>query len=114
MVRKDKPFKTLQDFIDYVKKQPPGSVTVGGSATSSANDLEPPMLNRAAGNQIDLRSFGGTGSAVPCPPGRPRNGGLMSYSTMVVQYREQFRFLAWLLINEMEVISDVPLSGSGI
>src|SRR5512137_1521421 len=44
MVRNDSPFKTLKDFVDYAKKQPPGAVTVGGSGTSSANDLGTTML----------------------------------------------------------------------
>jgi len=107
MVRKDSPFKTLQDFIDYVKKQPPGSVTVGGSATSSANDLGTAMLNKAAGIKLTYVPFGGTGSAVPALLGGHVTA-LMSYSTMVVQYREQFRFLAMAADKRMEVISDVP------
>src|SRR5512135_2832103 len=65
MVRNDSPFKTLKDFVDYVKKQPPGAVTVGGSATSSANDLGTAELNKAAGIKCTYVPFGGTGSAVP-------------------------------------------------
>jgi len=107
MVRKDSPFNTLKDFVDYAKKNPPGVVTVGGSATSSANDLGTAMLNKAAGIQLTYVPFGGTGSAVPALLGGHVTA-LMSYSTMVVQYREKFRFLAMASDKRMEVTPDVP------
>ena len=107
MVRKESPFQTLKDFVDYVKKQPAGAVTVGGSATSSANDLGTAMLNKAAGIKLTYVPFGGTGSAVPALLGGHVTA-LMSYSTMVVQYREQFRFLAMAADKRMDVIPDVP------
>ena len=107
MVRNDSPFKTLQDFIDYAKKNPPGVVTVGGSATSSANDLGTAMLGKVAGVQLTYVPFGGTGSAVPALLGGHVTA-LMSYSTMVVQYKEKFRFLAMASDKRMEVIPDVP------
>lgn len=107
MVRNDSPFKTLKDFIDYAKKNPPGVVTVGGSGTSSANDLGTAMLNKAAGIKLTYVPFGGTGSAVPALLGGHVTA-LMSYSPMVVQYKEQFRFLAMASEKRMEVIPDVP------
>ncbi len=107
MVRNDSPFKTLKDFVDYVKKQPPGAVTVGGSATSSANDLGTAELNKAAGIKCTYVPFGGTGSAIPALLGNHVTA-LMSYSPMVVQYREKFRFLAMASEKRMDVIPDVP------
>jgi tripartite-type tricarboxylate transporter receptor subunit TctC len=107
MVRKDSPFKTLKDFIDYAKKNPPGVVTVGGSGTSSANDLGTAMLNKAAGIKLSYVPFGGTGSAVPALLGGHVTA-LMSYSPMVVQYRDKFHFLAIASDKRMDVIPDVP------
>ena len=107
MVRNDSPFKTLKDFIDYAKKNPPGVVTVGGSGTSSANDLGTAELNKAAGIKLTYVPFGGTGSAVPALLGGHVTA-LMSYSPMVVQYREKFRFLAMASEKRMDVIPDVP------
>ncbi len=107
MVRNDSPFKTLKDFVDYAKKNPPGVVTVGGSGTSSANDLGTAMLNKAAGIKLTYVPFGGTGSAVPALLGSHVTA-LMSYSPMVVQYREKFRFLAMASEKRMEIIPDVP------
>ena len=107
MVRNDSPFKTLKDFIDYAKKNPPGVMTVGGSGTSSANDLGTTMLNKAAGIQLTYVPFGGTGSAVPALLGNHVTA-LMSYSPMVIQYKEKFRFLAMASEKRMDTIPDVP------
>ena len=107
MVRNDSPFKTLKDFVEYAKKNPPGVVTVGGSGTSSANDLGTAMLNKAAGIKLTYVPFGGTGSAVPALLGNHVTA-LMSYTPMVVQYKEKFRFLAMAADKRMDVIPDVP------
>ena len=107
MVRKDSPFNTLKDFVEYAKKNPPGVVTVGGSGTSSANDLGTAMLNKAAGIKLSYVPFGGTGSAVPALLGGHVTA-LMSYSPMVIQYRDKFKFLAIASEKRMDVIPDVP------
>lgn len=107
MVRKDSPFNTLKDFVEYAKKNPPGVVTVGGSGTSSANDLGTAMLNKAAGIKLSYVPFAGTGSAVPALLGGHVTA-LMSYSPMVIQYRDKFKFLAIASEKRMEVIPDVP------
>jgi tripartite-type tricarboxylate transporter receptor subunit TctC len=106
LVRNDSPFKTLKDFVEYAKKTP-GAVTVGGSGTSSANDLGTTMLNKAAGIQLTYVPFGGTGSAVPALLGSHVTA-LMSYSTMGVQYAGKFRALAIASETRMDVLPDVP------
>jgi tripartite-type tricarboxylate transporter receptor subunit TctC len=106
LVRTDSPFKTLKDFVEYAKKTP-GAVTVGGSGTSSANDLGTTMLNKAAGIQLTYVPFGGTGSAVPALLGSHVTA-LMSYSTMGVQYAGKFRALAIASETRMDVLPDVP------
>jgi len=106
MVRNDSPYKTLKDFIEAAKKNP-GSFTVGGSGSSSANDLGTAMLNKAAGIKLTYVPFAGTGSAVPALLGGHVTA-LMSYSPMVIQYKEQFRFLAIASEQRMEIIRDVP------
>jgi tripartite-type tricarboxylate transporter receptor subunit TctC len=106
LVRTDSPFKTLKDFVEHAKKTP-GAVTVGGSGTSSANDLGTTMLNKAADIQLTYVPFGGTGSAVPALLGGHVTA-LMSYSTMGIQYAGKFRALAIASEERMEVLSDVP------
>jgi tripartite-type tricarboxylate transporter receptor subunit TctC len=106
LVRSDSPYKTLKDFVDAAKKVP-GAFTVGGSGTSSANDLGTAMLNKAAGIQLTYIPFGGTGSAVPALLGGHVTA-LMSYSPMAVQHKERFRALAIMSEERMSVIKDVP------
>jgi tripartite-type tricarboxylate transporter receptor subunit TctC len=107
LVRNDSPYKTLKDFVEGAKKNPPGVFTVGGSGTSSANDLGTTMLNKAAGIQLTYIPFGGTGSAVPALLGSHVTA-LMSYSTMAVQHKGRFRALAIASEERMEVLPDVP------
>lgn len=107
VVRNDSPFKTLKDFIDYAKKNPPGVVTVGGSGSSTANDLGTAMLNKAAGIKLTYIPFGGTGSAVPALLGGHVTA-LMTYSTMGVQYKDKFRALAIASDKRMDVLPNVP------
>ena len=106
LVRIDSPYKTLKDFVEYAKKTP-GAVTVGGSGTSSANDLGTSMLNKAAGIQLTYVPFSGTGSAIPALLGSHVTA-LMAYSTMGTQYKGKFRALAIASEERMEVLSDVP------
>jgi tripartite-type tricarboxylate transporter receptor subunit TctC len=106
LVRNDSPYKTLKDFVEAAKKVP-GAFTVGGSGTSSANDLGTAMLNKAAGIKLTYIPFGGTGSAVPALLGGHVTA-LMSYSTMGVQHKGRFRALAIAAEERMEVLPDVP------
>jgi tripartite-type tricarboxylate transporter receptor subunit TctC len=107
IVRNDSPFKTLKDFVEGAKKNPPGVFTVGGSGTSSANDLGTTMLNKAAGIKLTYIPFGGTGSAVPALLGGHVTA-LMSYSTMAIQYKGKFRALAVADDKRLDVLPDVP------
>jgi tripartite-type tricarboxylate transporter receptor subunit TctC len=107
VVRQDSPYKTLKDFIDYAKTNPPGIVTVGGSGSSTANDLGTTMLNKAAGIKLTYIPFGGSGSAVPALLGGHVTA-LMTYSTMGVQYKDKFRALAIASEERMAVLPDVP------
>ena len=106
LVRSDGPYKSLKEFVEYAKKTP-GAVTVGGSGTSSANDLGTTMLNKAAGIQLTYVPFGGTGSAIPALLGGHVTA-LMTYSTMGTQYKGKFRALAIASETRMDVLSDVP------
>lgn len=107
LVRNDSPYKTLKDFVEAAKKNPPGVFTIGGSGTSSANDLGTTMLNKAAGIQLTYIPFGGTGSAIPALLGGHVTA-LMTYSTMGTQYKGKFRALAIASEKRMEVLHDIP------
>jgi tripartite-type tricarboxylate transporter receptor subunit TctC len=106
LVKADGPYKTLKDFVEAAKKLP-GALTVGGSGTSSANDLGTTMLNKAAGIQLTYVPFSGTGSAIPALLGGHVTA-LMTYSTMGTQYSGKFRALAIASETRMDVLADVP------
>jgi tripartite-type tricarboxylate transporter receptor subunit TctC len=106
-VQNESPYKTLKDFIEYIKKTPPGVVTVGGSGTSTSADLGTAMLNKAAGIQTTYVPFSGTGSAIPALLGGHVTA-LMDYSTLVTQYSNKFRPLAIASEERMAVLKDIP------
>lgn len=107
VVRQDSPFKTLADLIQYAKDNPPGVVTVGGSGSSTANDLGTTMLNKTADIKLTYIPFSGSGAAVPALLGGHVTA-LMTYSTMGVQYKDKFRALAIASEERMDVLGDVP------
>jgi len=106
-VRNDSPYKTLKDFVEYAKNNPPGVVTIGGSGSSSANDLGTAMLNKTAGIKLTYIPFGGTGSAVPALLGGHVTA-LMTYTPVGIQYKSKFRILAIASEQRMETLPDVP------
>lgn len=106
VVRKDSQFKTLKDLIDYAKEHP-GVVTAGGSGSSSANEMGAILLNKAADIKMTYIPFTGSGAAVPALLGG-HVGALMTYSPMAVRYEDDFRPLAIMSEERMEVLPDVP------
>jgi len=106
VVRQDSPYKTLKDFIAAAKEKP-GVLTVGGSGSSTANELGTIMLNKAAGIKTIYIPFTGSGAAVPALAGGHVTA-LMTYSTMGVQHKGKFRPLAIMAEERMAVLPDVP------
>lgn len=106
VVHKESPYKTLADLISYAKEHP-GVVTVGGSGSNTANDLGTTLLKKAAGINVTYIPFSGSGAAVPALLGRHVTA-LMTYSTMAVRYKDDFRPLAMASEERMEVLPDVP------
>ena len=106
VVPADSKYKTFQDLLNDAK-QHPGLVTVGGSGSSTANDLGVAMLNKAAGIKLTYIPFSGSGAAVPALLGGHVKA-LMTYSTMGVQYKGKFRALAIASEDRMHVLPDVP------
>ncbi len=106
VVPEDSPYKTLKDFLKEAKAHP-GAVTVGGSGSSTANDLGTQLLNKAAGIKLTYVPFTGSGAAVPALLGKHVTA-LMTYSTMAVRYKGQFRPLAIMADERMPILADVP------
>lgn len=105
-VRKESPFKTLKDLVDYAR-QHPEVVTVGGSGSNTANHLGTLALNRLANIKLTYIPFTGTGAAVPALLGGHVTA-LMTYTPVAVQYRDQFRILAVASEERVSWLPDVP------
>jgi len=58
-VHKDSPWNTLQEFLDYVKTQPPGTVPVSVSNITSGNALAFMLLEDYAGVKFNIVAFDG-------------------------------------------------------
>ena len=106
IVSKDSPFKTLDDFIAYAKKNPKAA-TVGGSGTYSANHLEALRLQKAAGVELTYIPHTGTGPLIPALMGGHLQA-LMSYSMVSVNYKDKFRTLAVASEERVPAMPDVP------
>jgi tripartite-type tricarboxylate transporter receptor subunit TctC len=105
-VQKDSPYKTLEDFLKAAKEKP-GAITLGGSGSSTANHLGVVRLNKVAGVNISYVPFTGTGDVMPAFLGGHVTG-LMSYTTMAVQYKNDMRVLAVATEKRFPGLPDVP------
>ncbi|MFO8149330.1 MAG: tripartite tricarboxylate transporter substrate binding protein, partial [Trueperaceae bacterium] len=92
LVRDDSPFQTLDELIAYAKENP-GSVTIGGSGSNTANHIATLQLEQLAGIDLTYVPFTGTGPTVPALLGGHVSA-LMSYSPMAVLQSDQVRTLA--------------------
>jgi len=100
------PYKSLKDFLDAAKAKP-GALTLGGSGSSSANHLGVVRLNKLAGVNISYVPFTGTGDAMPAFLGGHVTG-LMTYTTMGTQYKNDMRVLAVATEKRFPTLPDVP------
>lgn len=104
-VREDSPFKTLEDLVEYAKEYPE-TVTIGGSASWSANHLGTIELEDAADIKLTYIPFTGSGPAIPALLGGHVSA-LMTYTSMVGQH-PQMRVLAIASDERSPVCPDAP------
>ncbi len=106
IVRKDSPFKTLDDLIKYAKENPQ-VVTVGGSGTFSANHLEMLRLEKAADIDLTYIPFTGTGP-LPAALLGGHVTALMNYTMLGVQMSDDVRVLAVASEERVPTLPDAP------
>jgi len=105
-VSANSPFKTLDDFVKFAKANP-GAVTVGGSASASANEIGTVLFNKLAGIKTTYIPFTGSGDTIPALLGGHVTA-LMTYTTMGNQYEGQVRVLAVASEKRISSLPDVP------
>jgi tripartite-type tricarboxylate transporter receptor subunit TctC len=106
LVRNDSPFQTLDELIEYAREHP-GSVTIGGSGSNTANHIGVLQLEQLADIDLTYVPFSGTGSAVPALLGGHVSA-LMSYTPVAVQYSDQVRSLAIASEERVSFLPDAP------
>lgn len=105
VVNKDSQFKTLQDLVDYAKKNP-GKITFSGSGKGTANHLAQVLFDKKAGVKTTYVAFKGTGASVTALMGNQVMAS-MGYTTVAANY-EQTRLLAVAMEKRHPKFPDVP------
>lgn len=106
IVRNDSPFQTLEDFIEAAKEAP-GSITVSGSGTQSANDIADRRFESLADIKTTYIPFKGTGASVTALLG----GQVMAewaYTTTAANHSDKVRMLAVASERRHPLFPDVP------
>ncbi|EAU41608.1 TRAP-T family transporter, periplasmic binding protein [Fulvimarina pelagi HTCC2506] len=99
-------FQTLEDFVAYAKENP-GSVTISGSATNSANHVATTKLNELADIQTTYIPFSGTSPSMTALLGGQVQGSF-SYSTAALNQGEEIRVLAVAAEERLPSLPDTP------
>ncbi|WP_277985170.1 tripartite tricarboxylate transporter substrate binding protein [Salinicola tamaricis] len=106
IVRNDSPYKTLDDLIAAAKEKP-GSVTVSGSGTQSANDIANRRFESLADVKTTYIPFKGTGAAVTALLGGQVQAE-WGYTTTAANHKDKVRMLAVSADNRHPLFPDVP------
>jgi tripartite-type tricarboxylate transporter receptor subunit TctC len=99
-------FKTLQDFIDYAKKNP-GALTVGGSATFSGPHMATLRFEKLTGTKVTYVPFTGAAPQTMAFLGG-HTAAAFSNSDDLVRYKEKVRVLAFASETRFPDFPDAP------
>jgi tripartite-type tricarboxylate transporter receptor subunit TctC len=106
VVRSESPFKTYKDLIAAAKAKP-GTVSIAGSGTNSANHMATERLNAAAGIKTNYVPYKGTGDLVASLLGGHVDMA-MSYVTLAISQKTTTRMLAIATEKRHPQFPDVP------
>ncbi len=106
VVTADSPFKTVQDIIDYAKKNP-GRLTLSGSGKGTANHLAQISFDKMAGIKTTYVAFKGTGKAVTALLGDQVKAE-WGYTSVGAKHEGKVRLLAVAMEQRHPKFPDVP------
>ena len=106
VVRSESPYKSYQDLVKAAKDAP-GTVTIAGSGTNSANHLATERFNGVAGVKTTYVPFKGTGDLVASLLGGHVSMA-MSYVTLAIAQKSKTRMLAVATEKRHPQFPDVP------
>ncbi|MCG8337234.1 MAG: tripartite tricarboxylate transporter substrate binding protein [Proteobacteria bacterium] len=105
-VMKDSPFKSLEDFVAYAKKNP-GAITTAGSGTWSGHHIAYLQFQKAAGVKLTYVPYKGASPSVAAFLGKHVTA-LWANSNDLYQHRDKIRILAFGTEKPFEPIPSVP------
>ncbi|NNK93959.1 MAG: tripartite tricarboxylate transporter substrate binding protein [Desulfobacterales bacterium] len=105
-VNKDSEFNTLEEMIDYAKKNP-GKLTFSGSGKGTANHLAQIRFDKMAGIKTTYVAFKGTGKAVAALLGNQVRAE-WGYTSVGAKQAEKVRMLAVAMEKRHPKFPDVP------
>jgi tripartite-type tricarboxylate transporter receptor subunit TctC len=106
LVPADSPFQTLEDVVAFATENP-GAVTVGGSASRSANEVAKVQFDEAAGITTTYIPFSGTAPSMAALAGGQVSAGF-SYTTAALAQGDNVRALAIATEERVPSLPDVP------
>jgi tripartite-type tricarboxylate transporter receptor subunit TctC len=106
VVRKDSPFKTLSDLVDFAKKNP-GVVTIGGTGTWASTHFAYLLFEKAAGIKLTYIPYSGSGATKPAVLGGHVSS-IVGHPTQAVELGDQVRVLAVCSEERSKVLPNVP------
>jgi tripartite-type tricarboxylate transporter receptor subunit TctC len=107
-VRADSPWKTLQEFLDYARKNP-GMVTVGNSGAGGGVHLIALAFERAAGVKFNHIPFAGGGPSVTALLGGHIHAVSVSPPEGIAHVKAgKLRIIALFSAKRMEAFPNVP------
>lgn len=106
VVRKDSPFKSVQDVIDYAKANP-GKLTLSGSGKGTANHLAQVRFDKMAGIDTTYVAFKGTGKAVTALLGNQVKAE-WGYTSVGAKHEDKVRLLAVAMEKRHPKFPNVP------
>lgn len=106
IVRKDSPFKTLQDLVEFAKKNP-GVVTIGGTGTWASTHFAYLLFEKAAGIKLTYIPYAGSGATKPAVLGGHVSA-IVGHPTHAVELGDQIRVLAVCAEERSKALPNVP------
>ena len=108
-VRADSPWKTLQEFLDYAKKNP-GMITVGNSGAGGGVHLIALAFEKAAGVKFNHIPFAGGGPSVTALLGGHIHAVSVSPPEGIAHVKAgKLRIIALFSAKRMEAFPNVPV-----
>jgi len=106
LVRKDSSFKSLNDLVDYAKKNP-GKITAGNTGVLSVNHLTTALLQKNAGIELTRVIFDGGAKSMAALLGGHTDV-MVANTGIWVRNKENTRMLAVAAEERVDIAPDVP------